>query len=751
VSVEVKDAKAERKVSFNNEVMPVLTRAGCNQGACHGSQYGKGGFKLSLLCYDPEVDYAALVRQFAARRVSLGNPSQSLILRKPTMKLPHGGGLRFKPGSFEYRTLLAWIEDGAPGPEPKEPSVTAVSVLPPARVMAPGQRQKLVALANYSDGSVCDVTATARFNTLNDAVAKLSDTAPNEVTTAGRGETAVMVRFMGRVAVARITVPYGHLDRPVDFPPNNSIDGLVAAKWERMGLRPSGLCTDEEFLRRASLDAIGTLPSPEEARAFLESKDSDKRSKWIDQLLARSEYADYWSLKWGDLLRDDRQKLGEKGMWSYTNWIRAAMRENRPLDQFVRDLITAQGSTYANGPANFYRVARSPTELAETTSQVFLGIRIQCAKCHHHPYEKWGQPDYYSLAAFFARVGLKGSDDYGIFGQEEIVRLTPSGEVTLPKSGKVAEPHPPDGPPMNDPVDRRRALAVWLTSKDNLQFARNLVNRFWGYLMGRGIVEPIDDMRSTNPPSNPELLDALAKEFIAHGFDQKQLLRTIMNSRVYQLSANATPANRQDEVFFTKYMVRRMPAEVLLDAIDFATGTTEKFNRLPKGTRAISLPDPQVSSYFLDTFGRPQRLVSCECERTGEPNISQALDLMNGDAVQEKVASPQGRLAKLLEAKKSDDEILNDLYLATLSRLPRPAEIASVQKAFRQPPMPKEALYRLPAVVLNLAGAPRGGGQSLANASLQLERALNRPPTREERFEDILWALINSREFIFNH
>jgi hypothetical protein len=444
-------------------------------------------------------------------------------------------------------------------------------------------------------------------------------------------------------------------------------------------------------------------------RAFLSSREPEKRARLIDALLARPEYADYWSLKWGDLLRVSRSRLDEKGMWSFYSWLHGVLAENRPVDRWVRELITAQGSTYTTGPANFYRVVSSPPDLAEATSQVFLGVRLQCARCHHHPFEKWSQDDYYSLAAYFARVGLKGSEEFGIFGGEQVVRLKSTGEVHHPKTGAEMRPRPLDGAPLDDPVDRRRALAAWLTAKSNLLFARNIVNRYWDYLMGRGIVEPVDDMRVTNPPTNPELLDALARDFVAKGFDLKALLRTIMNARVYGLSSAATPANRADEAFFSHYLVKRLPAETLLDALSAATGTVEKFPGLPRGTRAIQLPDARVDSYFLDTFGRPPREIACECERSAEPNISQALQLMNGDVLNGKIGREEGRVTRLLAARTPTAQIVRELYLATLSRPPRPTELA---------------------IALRLVGKAKALKDSV---------------------EDLLWTLLNSREFLFNH
>lgn len=749
VEIAVRGAREAAPVRFNTEVIPTLTRAGCNQGACHGAQFGKGGFKLSLLGYDPEADYVALVKQAAGRRVRQFDPGQSLLLLKPTTAIPHGGGLRFRPGSEPYRLLLDWIRDGAPGPDPKEPACASLTLLPVQSTLSPGDHQRLVAMASFSDGTTRDVTSQTRLDALNDSLATVGEDSAAAV---GRGETGVMARYLGRAAVTRLAMPYRRVDPYPDVPHPTPLDELAVAKWKRMGLVPSPLCTDEEFVRRVMLDAIGTLPTPEEARAFVASTDPDRRAKLIDQVLARPEYVDYWSLKWGDLLRNNRDALGDKGMWSFYNWIRACMRENRPVDAMVRDLVTAQGSTFTNGPANFYRVARSPADLAETTCQVFLGMRLQCARCHHHPYERWSQDDYWSMAAFFARVGLKGSDEFGLFGGEQIVRLSPGGEVTQPRSGKVMAPRPPGGDPP-DPkapeatADRRRVLADWLTSKANLAFARNIANRFWGYLMGRGIVDPVDDQRVTNPPSNPELLDALASDFAAHGFDQKRLLREIMNTRVYQLSSKTTALNAEDERFFSHYLVKRLPAEVLFDAIDAATGTTDKFAQLPKGTRAIALPDPKVDSYFLDTFGRPQRQISCECERTGEPNISQALDLMNSDFIQAKVSSPQGRLSQLLSSKKSDDEIVETLYLATFSRSPRPDELARVKAAIHRPAGPRPKPQDL-AAALNLElDLPVPRREDLA----RLEALVPRPPPRKEAFEDLLWALLNSKEFLFGH
>ncbi len=708
-AVQVRGVGQARPVSFTNEVVPVLTRYGCNQGACHGAQYGKGGFKLSLLGYDPDVDYTALVKLAKGRRLCRPHPERSLFLLKPTGTVAHAGGQRFVVDSPAYRLLRQWIEEGTPGPLAKEAHIVALEVLPWERVMRPRELQRLLVRARFSDGATRDVTGLTRITSLNEGVAEV--TADGLETATGRGATAIMARFLGLAAITRVTVPF-HDEVPaaVRYPSLvNFIDEPVARQWRAMGLVPSGLCSDSEFIRRASLDAIGTLPTPEEAQAFLASQAPDKRARLIDALLARPEYADYWAVKWGDLLRINRGSLGEKGMWSFYGWLHAALQEDRPIDRWVRELITAQGSTFTNGPANFYRVASNPSDLAETTSQVFLGIRLQCARCHHHPFEKWSQDDYYSLAAYFARVGTKGSEEFGIFGGEQVVRVRGSGEVRHPKTKAELRPRPLDGAVLDDPVDRRRALARWLTDKKNPFFARNIVNRYWALLMGRGIVEPVDDMRVTNPPSNPALLDALAADFVARGYNLKALLRTIMNSRVYQLSSQATPENQADEVFFSHYRIKRLPAETLLDAVGAATGTVEKFPDLPRGTRAIQLPDASVDSYFLDTFGRPPRQIACECERAAEPNISQALHLMNSDLVNGKITRNDGRVQRLLTAGASTGALIRELYLVTLSRPPRLVERATAQ------------------------------------------RLMGKAPSFKEGVEDLLWTLLNSREFLFNH
>ncbi len=707
--VTVRGASKDVPVDFTREVIPVLTKAGCNQGACHGAAAGRGGFRLSLLGYDPLFDHPQIVQSAEGRRIVMADPERSILLQKPVGTMEHGGGERLKANSADYAILKRWLEDGAPAPTTRDPEVTGLQVSPSRRVMVPGEEQQIVVQATWSDGRTVDVTALAQYDALNDSVASITPT--GLVTAHGRGETHIMIRFCGQATVVQITLPYAHLDKPLDFPANNFIDAKLKVKWQDLGLVPSELCSDEVFLRRIYLDTIGTLPDPAEIKAFLADRSPEKRKKAIEKVLDRPEFVDFWALKWGDLLRIDRDALNDKGMWSFHNWVRAALRENTPLDRMVRELITAEGSTFTEGPANYYRLSRTATDQAETTAQLFLGVRMQCAKCHHHPFEKWSQDDYYGLAAFFVRLGVKNSQEFGIFVRESVVYLRDVGEQRNPRTGAVMKPRPLDGPEMDDPFDRRRKLADWVTAKENPYFARNFANRFWAYFMGRGLVEPIDDMRATNPASNPELLEALAKDFAEHHFDIKHLMRTIMNSRAYQLSCESSPGNQADalNIHHTRYTARRLTAEQLADALDHATGTREKYPGLPPGTRAIQLPDTKVRSYLLDVFGRPARQVTCECERSMQPNIAQALHLLNGDFLNRKMALASGRLETHLKQKTPLPEVIEDLYLATVCRRPTSAETSRAQEWVRKAPSVREGI------------------------------------------NDLLWVLLNSREFQFNH
>jgi hypothetical protein len=709
VPVTVAKATADLPVSFNREIEPILTKAGCNSGGCHGASLGRGGFRLSLFGFDPAFDHDQIVRSNEGRRVVVSDPERSIILAKPSLVMEHGGGERLKLNSREYLRVRQWLEDGAPEPNPKDPQVEKLELFPSARVMVPGEEQQYAVTAIWSDGRREDVTPDAQFDTLNEAVAAITRT--GFVTAKTAGETHIMVRYGGQVAIAQVTLPFAHLANYPKLPANNFIDEKLIAKWRELGLTPSPMCSDAEFLRRLYLDAIGTLPTPEEVRTFVADKSPDKRKKAIDKVLTRPEFVDWWALKWSDLLRVDRTAQQEKGMWSFHNWIRAQLRDNRPVDEFAREIVTAEGSTFTEGPANFYKTGRTAEDWSENTTQVFLGVRVQCARCHHHPFEKWTQEDYYGMAAFFARLGTKNSQEFGIFGRETVLYLRPTGEERHPRKGGVVPPHPLDGPTMEDEFDRRKRLADWMTKPENPFFARNIVNRFWGYLMGRGLVEPLDDLRATNPASNPELLDALAADFVSHKYDLKHLLRTIFNSRAYQLSSLVADGNTADgaNTHFTRYTVKRLTAEQLADALDFVTGTREKYKGVPLGTRAIQLPDTQYASYLMDTFGRPARQLTCECERTTKPNIAQALHLLNGDFLNKKIAAKDGRIQKFLTAKTPTAQAIDELYLVTLSRPPSADERAKAAGWVKSAPNVKAGL------------------------------------------QDLLWVLVNSKEFLFSH
>lgn len=719
VPVVVTATGSQPLVSFVEDVVPVLTKAGCNQGACHGAQFGQGGLKLSLLGFAPEEDHPAIARDWSQRRLTFIAPEQSLLLKKATSDVPHGGGKRIEVDSTEYQILKRWIDAGAPGPVSDEPRLIDIAVTPRGGEYGAEDSQQLRVIAEYDDGFQRDVTHLARYDSLGTGIVSVDR--DGYLSIVGQGQTAVMVRFRGRAIVSSIIRPFTEDVDLSEFEPANFVDEHVKAQWQKIGLQPSSLCSDETFIRRAFLASIGTLPSRERVERFLASDESDKRMQLVDELLGLTgdpkrdvhveAWSAYWTQKWGDLLRNNREQVGEIGMWAFANWIRSSLRENKPMDEFAREILLSRGSIYQQGQANYFKVAGDPTDLAETTAQVFLGVRLECAKCHQHPFESISQQDYYGLAAFFTQVGTKRSSAFGSFGDDTIVQLKTSGSIKHPRTGKVVPPTPLGQDPLEDieARDLRRPLAVWLTSPDNPLFARNIVNRTWGYLMGVPLVEPIDDLRETNPPSNPKLLDALAAGFIANGYDLRQLMRTIMVSRTFGLSSIATDENADDSRFYSHYPSTRLPAEVLLDAIDDACGTQERFTGVPLGTRAIELPDPNFESYFLDTLGRPQRVVSCECERTAEPNLAQVLQLANGELVQRKLTDKQGRIAKLMESNVDDESAFRELYLVSVSRPPTDQELVHCHS------------------ILDAAG------------------------DRQQGLEDILWALINSREFHFNH
>lgn len=715
VDVHVMGVVAQPQIGFATQIEPILSKAGCNAGACHASQFGKGGFKLSVFGYAPDEDYDQMVRLQIGRRVNLMEPERSLLLLKPTRTIPHGGNKRIDVGSVDYQILLAWLSGGAPAPSDKEPKVTSLRVAPDRRVGPTGFTQQLQVLATYSDGATRDVTSWAKYDSMDESVVQVDR--EGLVTSLGKGQAAIMVRFEGQADLATMVTPHEDAIELADWKDNNYIDALAVAKFKELGITPSPLCDDATFLRRAYLDAIGTLPTVQQTTAFLDSTEPDKRTRLVKELLGlaqggadhRREYAAYWTLKWADLIRSSSRSAGERGMWSLYNWLKDSFYENKPFDKFVRELLTAKGSTFNNGPPNYFRIAKTPQDLAEATSQLFLGVRLQCAKCHHHPFEKYSQSDYYGFAACFSGISMKRSQEFGLATGEEVLVVRAGEEVRHPRTGERMKPTPLEGQPLAATGDARAPLADWLISTKNGFFARNVVNRYMAYLLGRGLVEPIDDLRATNPATNVPLMDRMAEEFARGGYNLKHLLRDIMTSRLYQLDSQPLPSNAVDDRFYSHYSVKRVPAEPLLDAIDQVTGVLSKFDNMPLGTRAIELPDADGKDYFLKTFGKPQRASVCECERVSVPNLSQSLNTLNGDIVARKISDSRGRLQQLLDARISDDSILTELYLSTLCRRPTTDEIAAGRK-FRQ-------------------------------AS----------PDSKTFAEDLLWSLMNSKQFLFIH
>jgi hypothetical protein len=742
VPVVVTGCDNPEPVSFRREFIAALNVAGCNQGACHGIPSGRGGFRLSLRGYNPTADYQELTRDVLGRRTNRLDPEASLIYLKALGRVPHEGGQRFGVDSVPAHVMRAWLKQGLPDDPAAPPALVKLEVAPGPRVcVAPARWQQLAVLAHFADGNVRDVTRLTVFSS-SDGSAHVD--AHGLVEFGQAGESAILCRYLDVIECVRLTYLEPRKDfRWPDPPENNYVDKHVFAKLKMLNLVPGELCTDQEFLRRAYLDLCGILPSPDEARAFLADPSPDRRARLIDQLLDRPEFADFWTHKWLDLLRCNRLTIQIKGSQVYRQWLRNHVVKNTPWDQVAREVLTASGSTFANPPANYYRgtynnqapvAVRDPQALAETTAQLFFGIRLQCAQCHNHPYERWTQDDYYHMAAWFSRVKAKADPlesggprrPYPWMLREDalVVYSERTGEVVHPRTGQVMAPKIMGMPaPVIPPEkDRRQVLAEQVTAADNPFFARATVNRIWFHLLGRGIVDPPDDFRDSNPPANDALLDALAADFVAGKFDVKRLIRVIMNSRTYQLSAHASTASPQDEKYFSHALVKRkrLPAEVLLDAICAATAVPEKFTGFPPGTRAVELPDGQVidtggqyASWdrhpFLKAFGQPAREMACECEREGDLNLARVLELKNGDLVYKKLRTPDNRIGKLLARKAADKEVVEELFLATLSR----------------PPLPEEARAALDVV-----------------AKAQDKRAA---------WEAVQWALLNTKEFLFRH
>jgi Protein of unknown function (DUF1549)/Protein of unknown function (DUF1553) len=712
------------EVSFEREVMPALSRAGCNAGACHGNLNGKGGFKLSLKGEDPAADLAALTRDMLARRTNPAQPAESLLLLKATGKVPHEGGIRFSALSTEYSVLKAWITNGC-APDASGPTLTKLDVTPASKILVdPADRFQVTATAHFSDGTKRDVTHLAAFEFTAIGVAKITPT--GEVIREATGETVLLVRYLSQVQPVRIVfLPNRPIPEMSDVPTNNEIDRLVFAQLRELRLKPAELAPDHIFLRRAFLDACGILPTPDETRAFLAETDPKKREKLIDALLARPEFAEYWAQKWSDLLRNEEKALDHKGVAVFYRWIAAQLAADRPLNEFARDILAASGSTYANPPTNFWRAVREPTQRAEAVAQVFLGIRVGCARCHNHPFDRWTSDEYYGFAALFARIDYrvmandrKDNLDKHEFVGEQIVFQNRDGEVIHPRTKKPANPVflGAKAPAFGPDSDRLTALADWVAAPENPFFARAQVNRIWLHLMGRGLVDPNDDFRATNPPANPELLDWLAKDFAAAGFKLKPTVKQIMMSRVYQLSsALHDSTTMSDDLHNSHAAMLPLEAEQLLDALAQVTQVPVQFKGYPLGIRANQVPAPPQSGRrgfegmgerFLKVFGKPDRLLTCECERNDDPGLLQAFQLITGDLMNAMIRDPDNRVGKMLSAGKTDTEMLEEIYLAALCR--KPTEVEA-----------KKLLALLAAA-----------------------------KDRRAAWEDVLWAVVNSKEFL---
>jgi Protein of unknown function (DUF1553)/Protein of unknown function (DUF1549)/Bacterial Ig-like domain (group 2) len=719
VTVHVKDSHAPFTWSFRNHVIPVMTKMGCNQGACHGALAGKNGFKLSLRGYDPDADYDTLTRSSVGRRVSLTDPAASLIVAKPSFAIPHGGGKRFAKDSLEYRVVEEWIASGAPPPTAKDVQIRGLEVFPAAAVLAPEAEQQIVVRAKYSDGHSEDVTRWVKFSSSNEGAATVDDWGRAKMT--GSGEAAITLYYSSRVLYSRLSVPFPNEISATaydKFPRRNFIDELAVAKWKSLHLAPSKIADDAEFLRRAYLDSIGLLPTSEDVENFLADQSPDKRAKLVDRLIQREEFVDYWSYKWSDLLLVSSRRLNSTAMFAFYDWIRESVKQNKPWNKFASDIFLSSGSTRENGALNYFVLHKDPIELSENATQAFLGQRITCARCHNHPLEKWTQVQYFQMANLFARVGVKNG---GMAG-ENIVFAKASGDVLYPKLARPLPPAPLDSAsiPIDSTQDRRIVFAKWLTSPDNAMFSRTVVNRVWANFMGRGLVDPMDDLRATNPASNEELLAALSKDFVDHGYDVQRLIRTVMTSSLYQLSSEANATNQSDNIYYSKHIIRRLNAEVILDAMSQVTGAPTAFSGYPAGTRALQLPDTQVKSEFLASFGRPPRILCDAAERAMDPTISQALHVINGDTLNKKLSAPEGTIALFLKLGLSDRRILEYMYLSAFSRYPSDSERAALASALEKTRLEKGT-----------------------------EEA--RRDAHRQALEDMVWAMLTSKEFLFNH
>ena len=706
--IQVTGAEAWRRANFTHDIIPVLTKYGCNGGGCHGKSEGQNGFKLSLLGFEPAEDYEHLVHEARGRRLFPAAPENSLLLLKGTGEMPHGGGARMERGTPDYLTLVRWMEQGMPAGQPDEPHPVRIAVFPSERLLAPETSQQLQVTAHYSDGSWRDITGIAQFES---GARDMAEVSPAGVVTTAKltGDAAIMVRYQEHVGVFRMTIPLG---APAgEFPPErNFIDTHVFAKLRTLGLPVSPLSDDPTFLRRVTLDLAGRLPTAAEAAGFLADSSADKRTAAIDRLLATTDYAEYFAGKWASLLRNKREGAPAQVTYAFHGWLRDHLNRNTPYDQMVSELVSATGSASSNPPAAWYRAVTKPQDQMQDIAQVFAGQRLQCAQCHHHPYEKWSQQDYYGFMAFFSTIGRKPADEPG---EEAVFHQWREASVENPKTRQPVKPTPLGGQtlvlePQDDP---RPALAAWLTAPENPFFARMLANRYWKHFFQRALVEPEDDLRMTNPASNPALIDGLADAFIKSGYDLKAMVRMICLSSAYQLTSEPNEHNASDRQNYSRFFPRRLPAEVLLDAIDTVTGVPTKFPSQPSGSRAVALPDDafNATSYFLTVFGRPDNASACECERSQDSSLAQSLHLLNSKGVQEKLTHGEGRAAVLARGEQPMEARLGQLFLTAYGRPPTPAETTQAQEYL----------------------AARQGSVAA--------------------WEDLIWALINSKEFLFNH
>lgn len=741
VPVTVKGMANARAVDFSTEIVPLLSRFGCNAGGCHGKQGGQNGFHLSLFGFDTEFDYSALVKEARGRRVNVSDASGSLLLRKAVGSVPHGGGRRIEVGSEPYRLMLNWIESSAPASSPEVPRVVKLHVSPKERVLKKltrsvseggrssgidssspsltlrvseqGTQQQLAVVAEYSDGSQRDVTRQADFSSNLDVVASVS---PDGLvkTTGQSGEAAIMTRYMGQVAVFLALVPHGEpLKEIPNFTPKCEIDRLVVEKWKKLGLKPSPLVDDATFLRRVTLDLCGRLPTSDEVRSFLNDATPTKREAAVDRLLESPDYPAFFALRWGSILRNSNLAGADRASYAFNNWIKDQVARNVPYDEFTRGVIAAAGEWQDSPPINRYWQMRDDLLHQSTadTAQVFLGLRLQCAKCHHHPYERYSQEDYYGLSGFFTRLGQKA------FGEPppyfNAPNVTRGDQNPLTKQSPKPKFLDGDYAEFTSEQDPRHALVDWMAKPENPYFARTLVNRLWGHFFGRGIVHEVDDLRETNPPSNPELLKFLADDFLAHKFDMKHAIRQMVTSQVYQLSSQPTPDNEHDRQNYARFYARRMIAEVFLDSVNQAVGVRDRFNGVGTSARAIDLPHENFGSYFLDAFDRPKRVTACECERSPGATLAQVLLLANSDEIENKLASGDGKIGKFFAVPEKDrrplKDLIEELYLGSLSRLPSSDELNTATKYL--------------------------DGES----------------DKRQAVEDLLWTLLNSKEFMFNH